>query len=148
MGRKLGRTRKHFSLYLAGLIVVALSACASFDAMQNRQESTSFIRRAQALMGQGDFEGAMKESRETLARSQQSPPGDDALFYMALISAHDGNPKKDYHKAHGFFSRIIKEFPQSSRAEEAKIWIGVLEAIEKTKQVDIQIEEKKKELSK
>jgi hypothetical protein len=43
--------------------------------------------------------------------------------------------------------RVIKEFPQSPRAEESTIWIGVLESIEKAKQVDIQIEEKKKELT-
>jgi hypothetical protein len=43
--------------------------------------------------------------------------------------------------------RVIKEFPQSPRAEESKVWISVLESIEKAKQVDIQIEEKKKEIT-
>jgi hypothetical protein len=31
--------------------------------------------------------------------------------------------------------------------EEAKIWIGVFETMEKVKQIDIEIEEKKKELT-
>ncbi|MGC1456401.1 MAG: tetratricopeptide repeat protein, partial [Nitrospirota bacterium] len=83
-----------------------------------------------------------------LALSPKSPPGDEALFYMGLIYVHYGNLKKDYSKALTFFRRVAKEFPQSLRAEEAKIWVGVLEAIEKAKQVDIQIEEKKKELAK
>ena len=44
------------------------------------------------------------------------------------------------------FLGLLKEFPQSPYAEKAKIWTGVLNAIEETKKVDIEIEEKKKEL--
>jgi hypothetical protein len=56
----------------------------------------------------------------------------------------------------------VKEYPQSSLAEQAKIWAGILyeneklnqtieklnQMIEETKQVDIQIEEKKREKGK
>ncbi len=55
--------------------------------------------------------------------------------------------KKIIRKRTVLFMRVIKEFPQSPRAEESNIWIGVLDSIEKAKQVDIQIEEKKKELT-
>jgi hypothetical protein len=42
---------------------------------------------------------------------------------------------------------LIDRDPQSPLVEQAKIWIGVLNVIEKSKQVDIEIEEMKKELS-
>jgi hypothetical protein len=56
----------------------------------------------------------------------------------------------------------VKVFPQSPFARQAKIWIGILQenerlkreieelnkTINKSKQVDIEIDEKKKELSK
>ena len=157
MGGKHGWARKHIPLYIAGLILLAASACASTDALVTssassdavvtRRESVPYLQRVQLLMSQGNFEVALKESQETLVLSPASPPGDEALYYTGLIYVHDGNPKKDHHKAHGFFARVIKEFPQSPRAEEAKVWIGVLKAIEKAKQVDIQIEEKKNELT-
>jgi TolA-binding protein len=161
MGGKRGWTRKHVPIYLASLIACAVFACASSGALvtssassssdapvaRPEPEGVSYLQLVQSLMRQGDFDGALKESQLTLAHSPKDPPGDDALYYMGLIYAHHGNPKKDYQKAHGLFMRVIKEFPQSPRAEESNIWIGVLESIEKAKQVDIQIEEKKKELT-
>ena len=156
MGGKHGRARKHVPLYVAVLIFLAVSACASSgvlvsshassEALVAGQQGGSYLQRVQPLMNRADFEGALKESQETHALSPEDPPGDEALFYMGLIYVHYENPKKDYQKALGFFTRVTKEFPRSPRVVEAKIWIGVLEAIEKTKQVDRQIEEKKKEI--
>ncbi|HYQ61439.1 MAG TPA: hypothetical protein VEP29_10315 [Desulfatiglandales bacterium] len=90
----------------------------------------------------------MRESQDILARSPRTPPGDEALMNMGLICAHYANPKRDYKKALGYFMRIEKEFPRSPFVEEAKIWVSVLLAFEKAKQVDIEIEKKKKELEK
>jgi TolA-binding protein len=156
MGGKHGWARKHIPIYLASLIACSVFACASSgalvtssassDAPVTRPEGVSYLQLVQSLMHQGDFDGALKESQSTLAHSPKNPPGDEALFYMGLIYVHHGNPKKDYQKARSLFMRVIKEFPQSPRAEESNIWIGVLGSIEKAKQVDIQIEEKKKEL--
>jgi hypothetical protein len=70
------------------------------------------------------------------------------LFELGLLSAHNDNPKKDYRKAMGYFSRLVREHPRSALVEEAKIWIDVLDAMEKAKRVDIQIEEMKKTLTK
>jgi len=44
--------------------------------------------------------------------------------------------------------RLEREFPRSPLVEEAKIWVGVLQAFEKAKQVDLEIEEMKKGLGK
>ncbi len=78
----------------------------------------------------------------------KTPPGDEALFNVGLIYAHSENPRKDYKKSIDYFQRLVKDFPRSPFIEEAKMWIGVLEDIEKAVKVDIEIEEKKKELSK
>ena len=76
----------------------------------------------------------------------KKPPGDKALFNMGLIYAHYGNPEKDYKKSISFFTKLIKEYSNSALVEQAKIWVGILDAIEKEKQVDIEIEKKKNEL--
>jgi hypothetical protein len=90
----------------------------------------------------------MKENLDILSRPSKTRQGDAALMNLGLISAHYANPKKDYKKALGFFMRVDKEFPGSPFVEEAKIWVSVLQAFEKSKQVDLDIEEKKKELGK
>ena len=104
------------------------------------------LQRGQQLLARGDFAGALRANREVLARFPQTPPGDEALFNMGLIHIHYANPKRDIGQAQIFFARLMKEFPESPRAEEARIWVGILETMEKTRQIDIEIEEKKREL--
>jgi tetratricopeptide (TPR) repeat protein len=113
---------------------------------------------AKILLERQDYDGAFKETQKVLALSGKNLPGDDALYHMGLIFAHAGNPKKDYGRSVAFFRRMIKEYPQSSLAEQAKIWIGILQeneklnqmiqnlnlVIEESKRVDIEIEEKKR----
>jgi len=127
---------------------MALSACSSVGTLFDGGGANAHLAQVEPLMVQHDFEGALREGQEVLALSPKSPPGDEALFDMALVFAHYANPKKDYRRSIGLFSRVVKEFPRSPRVEEAKIWIGVLEAIEKAKQVDADIEERKKGLVK
>ncbi len=109
---------------------------------------SNHLRNVNSFLSRGDFDGAMKESQEALERSQKPPVADTALMTLGLLSAHPANPRKDYRKALGHFKRLVREFPDSSLAEEAKIWVSVLESFEKAKQVDIEIEQKKKELGK
>jgi TolA-binding protein len=119
--------------------------------MQERNEARVSLVHAQKLLAQGDYEGSLKENQNALSLSANRVPGDEALFNIGLVHAHVGNPKKDYRKAVGYFRRLIQEYPQSPLVEQAKIWVGVLQAneklsqmIEKSKQVDIEIEGKKR----
>jgi len=98
----------------------------------------------------GDFDGAMREYQDALAHPH---PGTERsastlLFELGLLYAHNDNPKKDYRKAQGYFTRLVREHPRSVLVEEAKIWIDVLDSMEKAKRVDMQIEEMKKVLTK
>lgn len=136
MGREYDRSRKHVSLYVVGLILLTVSACVS-TALVVRQEGHSFLQQSQGRIRRGDFDGALKESQDALARSPESSPADEALYTMGLVYAHYGNPKKDYQKARSLFTRVVYEFPNSPRATEATIWINVLEAVEKEKQPDL-----------
>jgi hypothetical protein len=106
----------------------------------------------QELFIQGDYDGSLKEYRKVLALSANGPPGDEALFHIGLIYAHHRNPKRDLAMSLSFFGKLIKDYPQSPWAEQAKIWTEVLrenetlkKVIEESKQVDIEIEEKKRE---
>jgi hypothetical protein len=125
-----------------------ITACAPRTQIFSEREECYHLTRLNSFISIGDFEGAMRYCQDILARSPKTPPGDEALMDMGLISAHYANPKKDYKKALVYFMRVDKEFPRSPLAEEAKIWTSVLLAFEKVKQVDIEIEEKKQGLGK
>ena len=112
------------------------------------------LLRSQKQLAQGDFEGALNENQKVLSLSPRRPPEDEALFNLGLIYALCGNPKKDYEKSLGFFRRLIKDHPKSPFTEQAKAWVEMIQenqklsqVIEKSKQVDLEIEEKKREKS-
>jgi tetratricopeptide (TPR) repeat protein len=109
-------------------------------------EAYEHLVNSRILLDEGEYKGALSESQKVLSLSENETPGDEALFNIGLIFAHYDNPDKDYKKSLGFFQKLISEFPQSFLKEQAKIWVGVLDVIEKSKQVDIEIE-KKKELT-
>ncbi len=149
MGTEQSGRRKHLYISIACLTVL-IAACspAIFHPAPPVAEGCNHLDQVKGFISRGDFEGAMKASQSVLSGSPKSPPGDEALFAMGLISTHYANPKKDYKKALGYFMRVEREFPHSLLVEEARIWVSVLQAFEKAKQVDIEIEEKKKEMGK
>ncbi len=146
MGGKRTRAGKCVYLCLACLISLA-PGCASVAAMVNGS-SCARLQDYESLMNRGNYDAAVKKSEEALAASPRGPQADGALFALGLVYADADNPKKDYHKSREYFARLRKEHPGSAFAGEAKIWIGVLETIDKAKQVDIDIEEKKKVIAK
>ena len=120
--------------------------------VEDRGEAREHLLRGQKLLAQGDFEGSLAENQKVIALSAHRPPEDEALFNTGLIYAHFDNSKKDYGKSLDCFKRVIKDYPKSPLSEQARIWIGVLQEnekssqiIEQSKQVDIEIEEMKRD---
>ena len=119
--------------------------------IEDREEARGPFPRYQGLLARGDYEGALAENQKVLALSNRQPPGDEALFNIGLIYAHSGNPKKDYRKALDSFRKMMTDYPKSPLFEQAKIWAGLLQenerlnqVIEKSRQVDMEIEERKR----
>lgn len=127
MGRKHYRARQYLYLCAAGLITAALAGCAQFKTVLAEHESRAHLQQVQLFTRQGDFRNALRENERLLALHPQSPPADAALFSMGLIHADQANPEKDYRKAQGFFTQLVKDFPQSPFAEESQVWSGILE---------------------
>ncbi|MFO0752203.1 MAG: hypothetical protein U0411_02620 [Thermodesulfovibrionales bacterium] len=105
------------------------------------------LLRSKRFLSQGDLDLSQKEAKKALSLAGKGSPGDEALFTMALLAIHYKNPKKEYAKAKDLFERLAKEYPQSPLAEQAKTWAEVLKVIEGSKQVDLEIEKMKKEMS-
>jgi len=122
---------------------------------RERGEARELLARSQRLLAQGDFDGALAESQKIVAQATHRPPEDEALLTIGLIYAHAGNPKKDPAKSADTLKRLMKDYPKSPFAEQAKVLLSVIQenekligVIEKSKQVDIEIEEKKREKKK
>jgi outer membrane protein assembly factor BamD (BamD/ComL family) len=105
------------------------------------------ILRSRQLLAQGNYREALKEVQNILSEPYGNPYADQALLYAGLIYAHYGNPERDYKRSIAYFEQLIKEHPQSYLFEQAKIIVGILNVIEKAKQVDIEIEKKRKEMT-
>ena len=159
MGRKRTWKRQHLYRSVACLMLFISSACVPCRQLPPPEASPAaplpavcverpHLESVYDYIGRSDFDGAMKEYQDILSRSPKAPPGDEALFNLGLLAAHYANPRRDYKRSLGYFMRIESDFPNSHFAEEAKIWVSVLHAFEKAKQVDLEIEKKKKGLGK
>ena len=158
MGRKRFRKRKYFFLCIAGLIFFSLSSCGTImerlTVLEKEKpvvtEKEGCLHRdvLEPLARHEDFETLLKQKQDKLAALPKNRPADELLFSLGLLYAHPENPKKNYKKSLAFFKRVINEYPRSVCTGEAKIWAGVLEDIEKAAKVDLEIEQKKKELGK
>jgi len=168
MGREHAGTGKLFHFCAAGLVALALSGCALLGdvvRVENGDEykkervkeekkevrakpGSGHLQQAKRLMSEGNYEGSLKESQKALALAGRNAPGDEALFTMGLVYAHYKNPRKDFKQSLDLFNKLLREYPQSPLAEQARVWVGVLGVIEQSKQVDIEIEEMKKGLAK
>lgn len=113
----------------------------------DRREAHECLTLAQSLMVKGDYEGSLRVSQKAVDLLKDQPPADTAIFTMGLLYAHPKNPKKDNKRAIFFFNRVAKGYPDGPWAEQAKIWVAVLDGVEKLKQVDLEIEERKRDRS-
>jgi tetratricopeptide (TPR) repeat protein len=106
------------------------------------------LSRNQKLWAQNDYGRALEENQAVLAKYGHKPPADEALFALGFTYIQANFPKNDYQKAIFYFKRLLKEIPHSLRAEEARAWVQILELWERSKQIDLEIERKRKQFRK
>lgn len=132
MGRKHYGAGQCIQICFACIIFLLVSGCATFDGIKNRHAANKQLTRSQMLLAVGDYEGALSEIWEIQSIVNDGYPGDEAVFNIALIYAHHDNPKRDFAKSLEYFHELIKNYPQSPLVEQARIWVSVLEDIEKS----------------
>ena len=168
MGKKRAEKGKRLFLHATCLLAILLlsAGCVTTLNFQKRWQGHEHLDVAEKLMIKGDYEGALKEDEEVVRLFPGVSPGDCALFHMGLIRAHPDNPQRDYKKALECFRRLVRDFPRSALEEKARVWIGAIDELtrrgsrikdlEKTvsalenrlkalKEIDINVEEKKRE---
>ena len=162
MGRKRTGKRKRLFFYFAFILIgpLVLGGCGFKENIWLRESQDLMIKgelkEAQDLMIRGEYNRALEKNRQLLERYPQM--GDRILFQMGLICAHPKNPGKDNKKSLRYFQRLIVEFPKSDLKNQSQIWVLSLQEviekdkkigdlqkqIEKLKEIDLSIQEKKK----
>jgi tetratricopeptide (TPR) repeat protein len=94
-----------------------------------------------------NFEEAVQENLQILEKAGKKKPADEALYNLGLIYAHIDNPAKDFKKSQIYFHVLTEQFPDSEWTEEGRIWLGLFKTIEKMQQIDVDIEQQKKQLT-
>ena len=106
-----------------------------------------YLMQTDELIKTNNFKQALDINQKSLSISGNGHRLDEALFNIGLIYAHHDNPDKNYKVSIKYFERLITEYPESPLVDQATVWQGLLDVIEKSKQVDIEIDQKKKELA-
>ena len=146
MGRKYFRARKHILLCITGITFLLSSGCATYKERLTRHNAQKSFLHSKELLAEGDFKGSLEENRKVLLVFVKGPPGDEALFNVALIYTHYANPKKDYKVSLFYFNTLINYYPQSPLITQAKMWVNMLNLIEKRRKKRVPEKEKKKEI--
>jgi tetratricopeptide (TPR) repeat protein len=131
MGRKSVRAGKHLCVCLALLII---SGCSLLRDWREQRRIRESMLRGHSLFLYGDYEGAFIKYREAIVLAGKQAPADVASYNIGLIHAHPNNPERDNLKAIESFSKVISDYAESPWLEQAKIWVGVLQQAERSKQ--------------
>jgi outer membrane protein assembly factor BamD (BamD/ComL family) len=94
-----------------------------------------------------NFAEAVQKNLQLLDQAAMKKPADQALYNLGLLYAHDDNPEQDYRKSQLYLHLLTEQFPDSQFAEEAQVWLGLFKTIEKIQQIDVDIEQQKKQLT-
>jgi hypothetical protein len=103
-------------------IVLGLCGCVH---LLNQWQGEQDLREAKHLMSTGQYSASEKKTLSVLEAFPQTL-GDEALFQMGLIYSLPKNPTADHEKSKVFFGRLVTQYPESSRKEEAAAWLFAL----------------------
>jgi hypothetical protein len=92
-----------------------------------------------------NYDIVLRDNQRALA--ERKGAADIALFNIGMVSAHSLNPNKNYTKALTSFKTLVKDYPQSSRVEQAKVWIEALEQLQKNAEEKQMLAEEKQTLA-
>lgn len=128
-------------------LFILITGCSGLS--QKKEIVTPCIIRAYPTVGieeikAGEFDKAIEENSNRLKTAREPELRQELLFNLGLLYVHPRNPGRDLKAAKKYFALLISNYPDSPLAIEADIWIGIIDLIEKTREVDINIEKKKK----
>ena len=132
MGGKPSRRGNALYICAALLIFWGPVACTLGQSSVRITDVTGEEARAHLAMGlkylhEGDFGNALRENEAVIALAGADTPVAESLFYIGLIHGHPENPARDGEKSLALFRRLIRDYPESPFADQAKGVAGLIE---------------------
>jgi tetratricopeptide (TPR) repeat protein len=131
MGGKSGRTWQQIYLCLA--LLASLSGCSLYHDLEREKMVQGILTSGDQLLRSGDFDGSLRAFKGVTEMARDQVPADRAWYMMGIVYLHPDNPTRDRQNALDSFERVVKEFPNSSWSEQARVWITVLNEAEASK---------------
>jgi TolA-binding protein len=138
-------------------LLLALVACGAppWRPVTDWVQGWRLLEQAEGMARGGDHAGARALLERVVEEYPRGPMTDKALYRLGRLEVTPGSPVRDYRQAHGRFDRLVREFPESAHAAEARAWretLGQLFArereaqrirqdIERLKRVEIRLEQ-------
>jgi tetratricopeptide (TPR) repeat protein len=126
MGRERTWAWKYVYFCTASLIILSIFSCTASKEANLRKEAREHLLRGQSLLAHRDYDGALEEYQKILSLPSPESLEDEALFNMALVHAHFGNPKRNYERSLNLFLKILNDYPETPLLEQTRIFVGVL----------------------
>jgi tetratricopeptide (TPR) repeat protein len=145
MGRERTWNRKHLFIYIA-CAVITFSLFSSCTRIPVRVMEEFNFRKADALMSDGQYAAALAENKKVLA-SGPAVLKDQALYRIAMIYVHNADNLRDVYNAREYFTEILNKYPDSSLRDRAKLWIQLIDKIEKSQREIADLNEEKAALN-
>ena len=132
MGGKPTRRGNAVYLCIALLIFLGPLACTLVQTGARITDVTGEEARGHLALGrklfhEGNFNSALLENEKVITLAGMNTPVDESLFYIGLIHAHPANPARDDGKSLLAFRKLIKDYPESPFAEQAKAIVGLIQ---------------------
>ncbi|MHB8770482.1 MAG: tetratricopeptide repeat protein [Syntrophales bacterium] len=90
-------------------------------------EARAHLALGRQYLGERKFGSALEENEKVLFLAGRGTPTDEALFTIGLIYAHFDNLARDYGKSLAVLRRLIRDYPASPLAQQAKVIVGLIE---------------------
>jgi hypothetical protein len=132
MGGKPTRRRNAVYLCVAFLIFLGLPACTLVQTGTKitdvtGEEARGHFALGRKLFSEGTFGNALLENEKVITLAGVNTPVAESLFYIGLIHAHPANPARNDEKSLSSFGKLIRDYPESPLADQAKAIVGLIQ---------------------
>ena len=140
MGQEHSGKGKQFLLCITGCLSIGLGLCGCGHLL-NQWQGEQDLREAKLLMHTGQYSESERKTMRVLEAFPKTL-GDEALFQMGLIYSLPKSPAVDYEKSKVFFERLVSQYPDSSRREEAEAWVFAINRILENEKESFELQKK------
>lgn len=160
----------------AAILLFYICGCAPAPVVVLPTPPPLLVFPPQKVMESGDYAGFLAENQQALQECTSESHCDIALFNLGFSYAYSKSPYYNQAKGLGYFEELIQLYPESPWAFEARAWIDIMkksatsedkrrrlqgqikskdaaitdlkEQIKRSREIDIKIEEKERNILK